>query len=194
MHGLYCVLFIDYFKEPETYPSSVCTRGKWRRLFLQPSWCLVSGVRVSARGQLSGQLLAGKMTLSPDSLTSSPNLPPPLRLLSFTDDPPKWLTRLNFLYWFRRALCCTIICLHGRPNNLTSFSGDCWRCCDFKQICLPLFCYASAIKKISRQSACLPLHSSTIKLVQSITWAYWLESSAVERAVYEKKNQCFIFS
>lgn len=44
---------------------------------------------------------------------------------------------------------------------------------------------AGAIKKgiISRQSTCLPLHSSSIKLVQSITWAYWSESSAAERAV-----------
>lgn len=60
-------------------------------------------------------------------------------------------------------------------------------CCFFNRIPLPFVLLsngsAGAIKRgiISRQSTCLPLYSSSIKLVHSITWAYWSESSAVER-------------
>lgn len=86
--------------------------------------------------------------------------------------------------WPRRDLPALHRSLH-RPRSYTgavSLNRSSCFCFAFKGWC---WCNKK-IKKggiISRQSTCLPLYSYSIKLVQSIAWAYWSESSAVERAV-----------
>ena len=130
--------------------------------------------------------MVGNLTLCHGGLLPPPpplSPPPSLSLaLSFPDDPTKWLTRVTSSIDSDEPLTMAI----PLPGS---------ECCRVFRPWPPfplhrsLCCFSSrgagAIKKgiISRQSTCLPLHSSSIKLVQSITWAYWSESSAAERAV-----------
>lgn len=126
------------------------------------------------------------MTLSPDALNPSPISS---SSLSLPDDRTKWLTHVTSpidldepltTRWSACTNCFTSLrLLVIGVQGMVSLNRSSYFCFAFKQQC------HCNLKKgiISRQSSCLPLYSSSIKLVQSITWAYWLESSALERAV-----------
>lgn len=126
------------------------------------------------------------MTLSPDALNPSPISS---SSLSLPDDRTKWLTHVTSpidldepltTRWSACTNCFTSLrLLVIGVQGMVSLNRSSYFCFAFKQQC------HCNLKKgiISRQSSCLPLYSSSIKLVQSITWAYWLESSALEKAV-----------
>lgn len=141
--------------------------------------CSLSEVTTLAGGHLSGRLMVCNMTLLADWPT-----PPPLTLtLSLSTHPYKVVNTCNFLHWFEWTLdqgspSCNLRALVILVREAVALNRSACLCFAFKQWC---WCNKKGI--ISRQSTCLPLYSSSIKLVQSITWAYWSESSAVERAV-----------
>lgn len=148
----------------------------------------MSKVTTLARGHLSDRLLVGNVTLSLDGLTSSSPHPPASSCAVLSWRSYKVANTCNFLHWFRWTLDHgvgidhppTILELWSSSSDSGTVSLDrssCF-CFAFKQWC---WCNKTGI--ISRQSTCLRLYSSSIKLVQSITWAYWSEFSAVERAV-----------
>lgn len=125
------------------------------------------------------------MTLSPDGLTSSPTS---FVSLSFTNDPTKWLTHVTScidLGWSLHYTTCPGLSQSIRPMGVIVVSPSALNRCGCFEFVVPFAIEKKEKRRgiISRQSTCLPLHSSAIKLVQSITWAYWLESSAVERVV-----------
>lgn len=138
-----------------------------------------------AGGQLFDLLLVGSFTPPwwPDPPTHT-HTPHTLFLLY---PPNKALYTFNFLHWFQRTLGVSAMSFgHPHPDTVVLNRPTC-SCFAFK-----LWCWCNKSGIISRQSTCLPLYSTSIKLVQRITWAYWSQSSAVERASVQ--NQCFIFS
>lgn len=134
----------------------------------------VTGHNLSAGGQISGR----RYDPSP--------FPFQCLLLFLLNDPPKertWVTSSIDLKNLLTSLWSPCTSLSKASSILVCSSVSLSRSSCF---CLAFNCYCWCNKNpriISRQSTCLPLYSSSIKLVQSITWVYWLPCSAAERAV-----------